>query len=175
MSFVGVFHSGNYGPPVGFCFDQFCQDEPMMDDPLLADYNVERRASEFADACQVRGSAVSINLVLSFKNVSCVSPHIRTIMYTPLSIWTRVWMTCCNLVQSTSSTVDLRPTSGSSTAPCRTSRWHKAPVDSVLNGTTIYRVQWTTEQGKWTFGGITAYLLGFWGYAVNTVSGGINR
>lgn len=26
----------------------------MMDDPLLADYNVERRASDFADACQVR-------------------------------------------------------------------------------------------------------------------------
>lgn len=53
-SSAGVFHSGNYGPPVGFCFDQFCQDEPIMDDPLLADYNVERRASEFADACQVR-------------------------------------------------------------------------------------------------------------------------
>lgn len=51
---AGVFHSGNYGPPVGFCFDQACQDEPMMDDPLMADYNVERRASDFADACQVR-------------------------------------------------------------------------------------------------------------------------
>lgn len=52
----------------------------MMDDPLLADYNVERRASEFADACQVRGSAVSINfLVVSFKNVSCVSPsHVHS-------------------------------------------------------------------------------------------------
>ncbi len=49
-----MFHSGNYGPPVGFCFDQFCLDEPMMDDPLMADYNVERRASDFADACQVR-------------------------------------------------------------------------------------------------------------------------
>ena len=49
----GVFHSGNYGPPVGFCFDQSCQDEPVMDDPLMADYNVERRASDFADACQV--------------------------------------------------------------------------------------------------------------------------
>eukprot|EP00903_Cladosiphon_okamuranus_P006567 g6415.t1 len=53
--FTGVFHSGNYGPPVGFCFDQYCQDEPMMDDPLMADYNVERRASEFADACQALG------------------------------------------------------------------------------------------------------------------------
>ncbi|CAM9883542.1 unnamed protein product, partial [Hapterophycus canaliculatus] len=53
--FTGVFHSGNYGPPVGFCFDQACQDEPMMDDPLMADYNVERRASDFADACQELG------------------------------------------------------------------------------------------------------------------------
>lgn len=24
-----------------------------MDDPLMADFNVERRASDFADACQV--------------------------------------------------------------------------------------------------------------------------
>ena len=30
------------------------------------------------------------------------------------------------------------------------------------------------SHGKWTFGGIPPYLLDFWGYAVNTVSGGIN-
>ena len=28
--------------------------------------------------------------------------------------------------------------------------------------------------GEWTFGGIPPYLLDFWGYAMNTVSGGIN-
>lgn len=51
---VGVFHSGNYGPPVGFCFDEACQDEPMMTDPLMSDYNVERRAGDFINACEVR-------------------------------------------------------------------------------------------------------------------------
>lgn len=72
VSFAGVFHSGNYGPPVGFCFDQYCQDDPMMDDPLLADYNVERRASEFADACQVHTYVLSTINFCRFNGLFCV-------------------------------------------------------------------------------------------------------
>lgn len=33
--FTGIFPSGNYGPPPGFCFDQFCNDEPINDDTVL--------------------------------------------------------------------------------------------------------------------------------------------
>lgn len=40
----------NYSPPRGFCFDIFCDDEPIMDDPTMHDYNVNRRVNEFIDA-----------------------------------------------------------------------------------------------------------------------------
>lgn len=70
-----MFHSGNYGPPVGFCFDQFCLDEPMMDDPLMADYNVERRASDFADACQVRARFQPLDNVPIHLFISCFQGH----------------------------------------------------------------------------------------------------
>lgn len=33
--FTGIFPSGNYGPPPGFCFDQFCTDSPINDNPNL--------------------------------------------------------------------------------------------------------------------------------------------
>ncbi|EWM26512.1 lysosomal alpha-mannosidase, partial [Nannochloropsis gaditana] len=39
--FTGVFPSGNYGPPPGFCFDQFCADAPINDNPSLTDENVQ--------------------------------------------------------------------------------------------------------------------------------------
>ena len=37
--FAGAFQSGNYGPPPGYCFDQFCSDPPMQTDPRLEDVN----------------------------------------------------------------------------------------------------------------------------------------
>ena len=32
-----------YQPPPGFCFDIYCNDEPIIDDPVSKDYNVEQR------------------------------------------------------------------------------------------------------------------------------------
>ena len=32
-----------YQPPPGFCFDIYCNDEPIIDDPKSKDYNVDRR------------------------------------------------------------------------------------------------------------------------------------
>ncbi len=39
---TGALYNG-YGPPNGFCFDIFCDDEPIMDDRRMHDYNVVRR------------------------------------------------------------------------------------------------------------------------------------
>ena len=50
--FTGVFQSGNYGPPSGFCYDQFCEDPPIQDDPLLEDYNVQERVDTFVQECE---------------------------------------------------------------------------------------------------------------------------
>uniref|UniRef100_S4RY66 Alpha-mannosidase n=1 Tax=Petromyzon marinus TaxID=7757 RepID=S4RY66_PETMA len=44
--FTGVLFNG-YNPPPGFCFDQFCDDEPIQDDPSLFNYNVDSRTSDF--------------------------------------------------------------------------------------------------------------------------------
>jgi lysosomal alpha-mannosidase len=44
--FTGVLHNG-YGPPGGFCFDQFCRDDPIMDDPTLEDFNVDEKVGQF--------------------------------------------------------------------------------------------------------------------------------
>lgn len=86
VSFAGVFHGGNYGPPVGFCFDQYCQDDPMMDDPLLADYNVERRASEFADACQVHTTFVQTINFCRFNGLFVYFFAAKTIMCIPFPL-----------------------------------------------------------------------------------------
>ena len=40
--FTGALFNG-YGPPEGFCFDIFCDDEPIMDDGRMHDINVGRR------------------------------------------------------------------------------------------------------------------------------------
>lgn len=37
--FTGVNQNG-YNPPTGFCFDEYCADQPIMDDPDLEDYNL---------------------------------------------------------------------------------------------------------------------------------------
>ncbi len=42
--FTGVLPNG-YGPPVGFCFDINCRDDPIMDDPRLHDYNVDEKVN----------------------------------------------------------------------------------------------------------------------------------
>ena len=40
--FTGALFNG-YGPPKGFCFDIFCDDEPIMDDTRMHNDNVARR------------------------------------------------------------------------------------------------------------------------------------
>ncbi len=32
-----------YQPPPGFCFDMYCNDEPIIDDPKSKNYNVDRK------------------------------------------------------------------------------------------------------------------------------------
>ena len=44
--FTGILPNG-YGPPPGFCFDQFCGDDPFMDDDTLEDYNVDLKVDQY--------------------------------------------------------------------------------------------------------------------------------
>jgi len=61
--FTGALFNG-YGPPEGFCFDVYCQDEPIKDDKRLTDYNADRRAAEFAAAVRRWSNAYSSDQVL---------------------------------------------------------------------------------------------------------------
>eukprot|EP01137_Pigoraptor_chileana_P035462 Opistho-2@29507 len=47
--FAGTLFNG-YGPPDGFCFDQFCDDAPIQDDERIEDYNVKDRVDAFVAA-----------------------------------------------------------------------------------------------------------------------------
>ena len=38
-----------YGPPPGFNFDVFSNDEPIRDDPSLEGFNIEKRATDFVN------------------------------------------------------------------------------------------------------------------------------
>lgn len=42
--FTGVMYN-IYDPPTGFCFDTYCDDEPIMDNPKLHGVNVNKRVS----------------------------------------------------------------------------------------------------------------------------------
>jgi lysosomal alpha-mannosidase len=44
--FTGILPNG-YGPPDGFCFDQFCGDDPFMDDKTLEDFNVDLKVDQY--------------------------------------------------------------------------------------------------------------------------------
>lgn len=51
--FTGVFSSGNYGAPAGFCFDSscsYCRDDPVIDDKRLETYNMDAKTQGFIDA-----------------------------------------------------------------------------------------------------------------------------
>eukprot|EP00520_Triparma_pacifica_P000419 CAMPEP_0118651598 /NCGR_PEP_ID=MMETSP0785-20121206/10870_1 /TAXON_ID=91992 /ORGANISM="Bolidomonas pacifica, Strain CCMP 1866" /LENGTH=1069 /DNA_ID=CAMNT_0006544059 /DNA_START=1283 /DNA_END=4492 /DNA_ORIENTATION=+ len=65
-------YGGNYGPPSGFCFDNFCSDEPMMDDPDLEDYNVDGKVADFVSAAyeqanQARGTHIMMTMGSDFQ------------------------------------------------------------------------------------------------------------
>lgn len=60
--FAGAFQSGNYGPPPGYCFDQFCSDTPMMTDKRLEDYDVKSRVDGIVEfALQAYAKAAPTN------------------------------------------------------------------------------------------------------------------
>ncbi|EDO37584.1 predicted protein [Nematostella vectensis] len=61
--FTGVLYNG-YNPPPGFCFDQFCSDQPIQDDPRLYDENVKQRVEEFIKLACEQGSQYKSNNIM---------------------------------------------------------------------------------------------------------------
>ncbi|CAF3757591.1 unnamed protein product [Rotaria sordida] len=61
--FTGVLPSG-YGPPGSFCFDIFCDGEPIMDDPRLHDYNVPERVQKFIQIAHDEALAFATNHII---------------------------------------------------------------------------------------------------------------
>ncbi|XP_073998825.1 lysosomal alpha-mannosidase-like isoform X2 [Rhodnius prolixus] len=53
-----------YMPPDGFCFDVFCNDEPIMDNPNMHGNNVKRRVSSFVSYAKQWASAYRTNNVM---------------------------------------------------------------------------------------------------------------
>ncbi|OQR68526.1 lysosomal alpha-mannosidase-like [Tropilaelaps mercedesae] len=46
---TGVVLANNYSPPPGFCFDDFCNDDPIVEDPNSQEYNGRKRALDFVN------------------------------------------------------------------------------------------------------------------------------
>ena len=68
----------SYGPPNGFCFDVFCDSDPIRDDPRLSDYNADSRAREFEVAARQWADAYATDHILmpmgeDFNYVSAIS------------------------------------------------------------------------------------------------------
>ncbi|CAF0769192.1 unnamed protein product [Adineta ricciae] len=53
-----------YSPPSSFCFDLFCDDEPIMDDPRLHDYNVPQRVKAFIDTAHNEAYGFATNHII---------------------------------------------------------------------------------------------------------------
>lgn len=63
--FTGVNYNG-YGPPGGFCFDDYCSDPPIQDDPRLFDNNVKERVDLFVkETCEQAASYKTNNIMLT--------------------------------------------------------------------------------------------------------------
>ncbi|UJR22329.1 hypothetical protein I4U23_025391 [Adineta vaga] len=60
---TGVLPNG-YSPPGSFCFDLFCDDQPIMDDPRLHDYNVPERVKTFIDAAHNEAYGYATNHII---------------------------------------------------------------------------------------------------------------
>uniref|UniRef100_A0A8D8ULU0 alpha-mannosidase n=1 Tax=Cacopsylla melanoneura TaxID=428564 RepID=A0A8D8ULU0_9HEMI len=61
--FTGVMYN-IYDPPAGFCFDTYCDDEPIMDNPKLHGVNVNTRVSEFIEIVKKYAQAYKTNNVI---------------------------------------------------------------------------------------------------------------
>ncbi|CAF5214484.1 unnamed protein product, partial [Rotaria magnacalcarata] len=53
-----------YTPPESFCFDAFCDDEPIKDDPQLHDYNVLERVQAFINAAHDQAAGYATNHIM---------------------------------------------------------------------------------------------------------------
>ncbi|CAF3717623.1 unnamed protein product [Rotaria socialis] len=53
-----------YTPPESFCFDVFCDDEPIKDDPQLHDYNVPERVQAFMNAAHDQATGYATNHIM---------------------------------------------------------------------------------------------------------------
>ena len=90
--FTGVTYNG-YGPPGGFCFDDFCSDPPIQDDSRLYDYNVKERVDLFVkETCEQANSYKTNHIMLTmgedfqfqnalkwFKNLDKLIRHVNEV------------------------------------------------------------------------------------------------
>uniref|UniRef100_A0A2S2QUE6 alpha-mannosidase n=1 Tax=Sipha flava TaxID=143950 RepID=A0A2S2QUE6_9HEMI len=53
-----------YVAPEGFCFDAFCNDDPILDNPKLHGYNVDAKVENFANHVQRYASAYKTNNIM---------------------------------------------------------------------------------------------------------------
>ena len=61
--FTGVLYNG-YNPPKGFCYDQFCTDNPVQDDPNLYDNNVKDTVERFVQTTCKQASHYKTNHII---------------------------------------------------------------------------------------------------------------
>ena len=92
--FTGVNYNG-YGPPGGFCFDDFCSDPPIQDDPNLYDNNVKERVDLFVkETCEQANSYKTNHIMLTmgsdfqfqnalkwFKNLDKLIKHVNKVFF----------------------------------------------------------------------------------------------
>lgn len=63
--FTGVLYNV-YNPPPGFCYDQFCGDNPIQDDPRLFDMNVKETVDKFVQVtCKQASQYKTKNIILT--------------------------------------------------------------------------------------------------------------
>ncbi|XP_077862730.1 LOW QUALITY PROTEIN: lysosomal alpha-mannosidase-like [Saccoglossus kowalevskii] len=61
--FYGAFYD-HYSPPDGFCFDIFCDDQPIQDDQDLLDYNVDERVDTFVKLMKEEAKSFQTNHIM---------------------------------------------------------------------------------------------------------------
>ena len=107
--FAGAFQSGNYGPPGGFCFDDFdCNDEPIQSNPNAPDYNLPEKVKDFIRAArqQAAGTAGDVDTMnVSTSPLSSTRPMLtpsapprRSSHLLPLlvCVWVFSWQRSCS-------------------------------------------------------------------------------
>jgi lysosomal alpha-mannosidase len=68
--FTGVLPHG-YNPPDGFCFDIYCNDDPIIDDPNLDEYNVPQKVEAFQNITRTWNKYYKVkNIILITKKTT---------------------------------------------------------------------------------------------------------